>query len=367
MVEIETNLVSSSLCYCKERLVIEMSDKKKIIVGILFGILLLFVWIKFINLKEVLNYLRKLEFGYIAIASFLYLLSYFIRSLRWRKILTPVCNLKVKRAYFVWMGGFFLNYIIPIRAGEFAKSYFIKRTEGKSISRTLPSVFIDKVFDSLSIFVVIGLIPFLDIDISKPLLILIVILLVVVFLGLGILIISAIKKDLVVSLFQRSLFFIPKKYKSKFFEIVEIFIEGIGLFKHHYNILPQLILLTFTAVLIDSLYFLCMFRAFGQIIPFPIILFGYTLIYLSYILPCPPAQIGSNELIMVIIFSVGLGLNKEMVSAVMTFAHLLTGILITVLGLISFSYIGVKITDTFRDVDISKIEDGYKDRIIKND
>ena len=339
-----------------------MSDKKKIIIGIILGVILLFVWIKVINIKEVLGYLKKINLFYIIIASFLYLFSYFVRSLRWRIILSPVCNLKVKKVYFLWMAGFFLNYLIPIRAGELAKSYFLKRTEGKAISRTLPSVFIDKVFDSLSIFVVIALVPFLNVDISKPLLILIEILLIVVFIGLGILILSAVKKDLVVSFFQKFLFFVPKKYKNKFFEIVEIFVEGIGLFKHHYYILPTLILLTFTSVVIDSFYFLCMFRAFGQIIPYPLILFGYTLIYLSYILPTPPAQIGSNELIMVIIFSVGLGLNKEMVSAVMTFAHLLTGVLITIVGLISLSYIGVKLSDTFKEVNVSEIEENKKNR-----
>ena len=337
-----------------------MSDIKKIIIGIIVGIILIFIWINLINTSEVLNYLKKLELIYVLISSFLYLLSYFVRSLRWREILKPVCNLKIKKTYLLWMAGNFLNYIIPIRAGEFAKSYFIKRTEGIPISKSLPSVFIDKVFDSISILIVVALIPFLKVEISKPLLILIFLLIIIVIFGIGILIISAIKKDFVVSFFQKFLFFIPKKYKNKLFEIIEIFVEGIGLFKHHYNILPKVILLTLTAVFIDSIYFLCMFRAFGQIIHFSVILFGYTLIYLSYILPCPPAQIGSNELIMVIIFSVGLGLNKEMVSAVMTFAHILTGILITIIGFISFSYIGIKISDTFKEVDKQKIEESFK-------
>ncbi|MBC8525986.1 MAG: flippase-like domain-containing protein [Candidatus Cloacimonetes bacterium] len=339
-----------------------MKKKTNIAIGIIIGIICLILWIKFINLKEVLSYLTKLKLIYIIIGSFLYLTSYFIRSIRWRMILAPVCNLKVKKAYFIWMAGFFLNYLIPIRAGEFAKSYFLKKTEGKAISRTLPSVFIDKVFDSLAIFVVIGLIPFLKVEISKLLLILIIILLAIVFLGIGILIISAIRKKLVVSFFHKFLFFIPSKYKSKFFEIIEIFVEGIGLFKHHYNILPKVILLTFTAILIDSIYFLCMFLAFGQVIPFPILLFGYTLIYLSYIIPCPPAQIGSNELIMVIIFSVGLGLNKEMVSAVMTLAHLLSGFLVVSIGFFSLSYLGIKLADTFKNVNIPEIEDEFKDK-----
>ena len=338
-----------------------MSDKKKIIIGIAVGIILIIVWMQFINVSEVLSYLKKLNVFYVLIASFLYLLSYFIRSIRWRQILKPVCKLSIKEVYFTWMAGFFLNYLIPIRAGEFAKSYFIKRTKGVPIAKSLPSIFIDKVFDSISIFLVIGLIPFLHVNISKPLLILIFLLIAVFILGAGILIISTTNKPLVVKILTKFFFFIPKKIKTKFFEIIEIFVEGVGLFKHHSKILPSVIGLTIVAVLIDSVYFFFIFRAFAQVIPFSIILFGYTLIYLSYILPTPPAQIGSNELIMVLIFSVGLDLNKEMVSAVMSFAHLLTGLIIVVVGLISFSYIGVNIADTFRDVNISDIEDNFKD------
>jgi len=322
-----------------------MSGKKKIIIGIAIGIILIIVWMQFINIGEVLSYLKNLKIHYVIIASVLYLLSYFIRSIRWRQILKPVCKLSIKEVYFTWMAGFFLNYLIPIRAGEFAKSYFI-----------------DKVFDSFSIFLVIALIPLLHVNISKPLLILIFLLILVFIVGVGILIISTVNKPLVVKILTKFFFFIPRKFKTKFFEIIEIFVEGVGLFKHHSKILPSVIGLTIIAVLIDSVYFFFMFRAFAQVIPFPIILFGYTLIYLSYILPCPPAQIGSNELIMVLVFSVGLGLNKEMVSAVMSFAHLLTGIIIVVVGLISFSYIGVNIADTFRDVNISEMENDFKDQ-----
>ncbi|OPX26264.1 MAG: hypothetical protein B1H05_02590 [Candidatus Cloacimonas sp. 4484_140] len=300
-----------------------MSDKKKIILGILVGIVLLTVWLYFIDINSVLNHLKKVKIHFVILASFLYLLSYFIRSVRWQKILAPVCKIKIMNAFTIWIAGNFLNYIIPIRAGEFAKSYFLKRTKGVPISKSLPSIFIDKVFDSFSIFIVIALIPLLQVNISKPLLILIFLLIAVFIIGVGILIISTVNKPFVVKILTKFFFFIPKKFKTKFFEIIEIFVEGVGLFKHHSNILPSVIGLTIIAVLIDSVYFFFMFRAFAQVIPFPIILFGYTLIYLSYILPTPPAQIGSNELIMVLVFSVGLGLNKDMVSAVMAFASVI--------------------------------------------
>jgi len=52
---------------------------------------------------------------------------------------------------------------------------------------------------------------------------------------------------------------------------------------------------------------------------------------------------------MVLIFSVGLGLSKEMVSAVMTFSHLITGIIVVAAGLISISYAGFKLMDFIKN------------------
>ncbi|MEA2103122.1 MAG: lysylphosphatidylglycerol synthase transmembrane domain-containing protein [Candidatus Cloacimonadota bacterium] len=322
-------------------------NKLHLLLGLLFGIVLIFLWIYFIDFNKVVSYLKKVQVGWVAVGAFLYLLAYFFRALRWKILLSTEINVSPIKVFLIRMGGNFLNYLIPIRAGELAKSYFLKKTDNIAMSRTLPSVFVDKMFDSIGIFLVLILIPFLHVTISKPLLILIILLILVVITGGVILVFAAIAKDKIVSIIRKFFFFVPKKYKEKFFHLIDLFVEGVGLFRHHLKLLPPVIGLTFLAVLTESLYFLCMFLAFQQPIDYFVVLFGYTLIYLSYILPYPPAQIGSNELIMVIIFSVGLGLNKEMVSAVMVFAHLLTGILITIIGLLALSYTGVKIFDRF--------------------
>ncbi len=91
-----------------------------------------------------------------------------------------------------------------------------------------------------------------------------------------------------------------------------------------------------------------MFRAFSLDIGFAQVLFGYTLLSVSYILPTPPAQIGHNEFLMVVIFADGFGLGRTEVTALMLLAHVLTGVLITVLGLWSFGAMSIRVTDSFR-------------------
>ena len=94
-------------------------------------------------------------------------------------------------------------------------------------------------------------------------------------------------------------------------------------------------LLTLLAVLSEAIYIYAVFRAFGAEVSYLKILFGYTLMNLTYILPTPPAQIGSNQFMWVLIFSFALGVNENLTSAAVTFSHLLTSIWIFLTGGIS--------------------------------
>jgi len=66
--------------------------------------------------------------------------------------------------------------------------------------------------------------------------------------------------------------------------------------------------LTILAVLSEGFFVYMIFKSLGlQDIGFIKIIFGYTLMNLTYILPTPPAQIGSNEFMWVVIFLLHLG------------------------------------------------------------
>jgi uncharacterized membrane protein YbhN (UPF0104 family) len=87
------------------------------------------------------------------------------------------------------------------------------------------------------------------------------------------------------------------------------------------------------------------FKAFGAEISYLKILFGYTLMNLTYILPTPPAQIGSNQFMWVLIFGFALGINENLTAAAVTFSHLLTSIWIFGIGAISLLALKIKFTE----------------------
>jgi uncharacterized protein (TIRG00374 family) len=313
-----------------------------LLIGLVIGLILIFLFIRSIDFSFLVTSLRSIAPLYIVAAGVFYIAAYWFRSIRWNLLLRQQIRLKVKETWLISSAGNWLNYLIPIRAGEFAKAILIKRLKQKSAVSVLPSVFIDKFFDTLGIFFVLLLIPLLRIHISKGLQILLALLILIFILVFGILILAATHKKSITGILQVVFAWLPGKVRIKINELIELFINGLNIFEHHHSIILYSVLLTAVGILMDGLYFFCVFRAFHQDLNFLIILFGYTLINLSYVLPQPPAQLGSNEWMMIIIFSLGFGFDKNIASSIMVFAHVFTACVITILGIIGFSYAGVK-------------------------
>ena len=74
----------------------------------------------------------------------------------------------------------------------------------------------------------------------------------------------------------------------------------------------------------------------------------YTLYNLAFILPSPPGQIGSNELIGLLVFSGVFGLPRSEVGAMFVFSHPWTGLLMTCSGLACLSSMGLTLRGALR-------------------
>ncbi|HPS38245.1 MAG TPA: lysylphosphatidylglycerol synthase transmembrane domain-containing protein [Candidatus Cloacimonadota bacterium] len=311
-----------------------------LIMGLVIGLALIAVWLSYTELGTVLQLIRKVNVQLVVFASIIYVMAYFVRSVRWNLLIPREANVSVFRSWLYSNGGNFINYMIPIRLGELVKAWFIRRNHGLQIMKTLPSIFIDKTFDTIGIFFVLITIPFLAIKLTTSMIILLGILLLVFVLSLVLILVAAFHQEGVIALFRKWFSKLPSRVGSKLISYMEIFIRGLNILEHHWTILFSAVLLTAVGVALDGTYFYLLFRAFSVNYPFVLVLFGYTLINLSYAIPQPPAQLGSNEWMMIIIFSIGFGLTKESASAIMVFAHVLTALIMSILGIFSFSLSG---------------------------
>jgi len=94
--------------------------------------------------------LRNVEWGWIAIALSLTLITYLARSQRWMILLRPLIfrSIAVLRALLT---GQLLNHLLPIRAGDVVRSIWLGREPGGNVARVFGSVLIEKAWDWLAL------------------------------------------------------------------------------------------------------------------------------------------------------------------------------------------------------------------------
>jgi hypothetical protein len=97
---------------------------------------------------------------------------------------------------------------------------------------------------------------------------------------------------------------------------------------------------------LDALFCWLAFQAVGAPTAFPVVLYGYTFYNLAYLLPTPPGQIGSNELIGLLVFAGLCGINRAAVAAMFLFSHPWTALLMAGSGLLALSAMGLSVRQT---------------------
>jgi uncharacterized protein (TIRG00374 family) len=328
-----------------------VSRRWRVVAALAVGLILLALSLWGVDVAEVRRNVAAAKPGWLLAGAPIYLLSYFVRSLRWRLVLRPVERVTVAESYSMLMAGYFLNYVIPVRAGEIAKSFFLKRLKGTPIATSLPTVFVDKLLEFVSILLIVLMVPVLSIRLEGPVAVLIFTLLGIFLVALCLLAVAFRRRDETTRLLCWMIRWLPRGLYERLSVWIAMFVKGMGVARENVKALPSLIALTAVAVLLDAAYFLMMFRAFSVDVGFAKVIFGYTLLTLSYILPTPPAQIGYNELVIGLIFAGGLTgahVGRGDVMAVVIVAHAMTGILITAVGLLSFWSMGIRVSESFR-------------------
>jgi len=322
-------------------------SKKNInfVVGIVLGAIFLILWVKMINWEEFTAYFKDPKIWQIIPYSIFYILAYYFRSLRWRELLKPVHRLNQLECFGIFSSGMLINYLIPVRAGELAKSFILKLKKKISVAVTLPTIFLDKLTDLFPILLVIIAIPLISMKLTTAL---------STIIGLILFLFIALLLFCYVAIFHREFAYRVTKYLFRIFparlrlkleDFLEKFLTGISLVRRRDVNLWLVFALTFLAVISESIYIYLVFRLFGSSLSFLQVMLGYTLMNLTYILPTPPAQIGSNQFMWVLIFSVGLGADKNLTSAAVTMSHFLTSIIIFLMGSLSMFSLNVKYSE----------------------
>ena len=80
-----------------------------------------------------------------------YVFVLYIRALRWRHLTDAIAPIERSVLFRSVSVGFMVNNILPLRAGEFVRVWFLSRETGHSVTALFSTVILERVIDSMAV------------------------------------------------------------------------------------------------------------------------------------------------------------------------------------------------------------------------
>jgi glycosyltransferase 2 family protein len=183
-----------------------------------------------IDIGEMLKALSKANFLIPIIIMFLVYLGWWIRAWRWQILVSPLAKVSASVSFSALMIGYLGNSILPLRAGEFMRSYVAGKRGGIPMSAALAVVVVERVLDMLmllfclSMSLVIFPLPVLFREAG-------ILMIIGTFVLIGFLLLLLLKKEEALKIAQWFLKAVPSKFRPKLLKIISDFSDGLQIFK----------------------------------------------------------------------------------------------------------------------------------------
>lgn len=117
------------------------------VLGIALSAAAVFVLLRQVSPKELVRNISRTDPAWFLAGCGLTILGYWLRALRWGKILSPEAHVAQGRLFAATMVGFLAINTLPARLGELVRAYALARTERIKTGTVLGSVVIERIFD----------------------------------------------------------------------------------------------------------------------------------------------------------------------------------------------------------------------------
>ncbi|MBU2530041.1 MAG: flippase-like domain-containing protein [Elusimicrobia bacterium] len=132
-----------------------MKTKLSIIGGLAFGILLMYLAFRNIDIKNLVEIYSQTNPLYLIPLAFLLIIEVFVRGLRWKILLDPVKKIKVMDTFKLEAIGLAFNNILPLRLGEIIRGVLCARKLDISVITVFSTILVERVMDTITLFVLV--------------------------------------------------------------------------------------------------------------------------------------------------------------------------------------------------------------------
>lgn len=304
---------------------------KKIIFGIVLGVVLLYLSIRGINLHDTFSHFNKIHLGYAALSLFFIFLMQILRSYRWGIILRPMEKIDQFTLFSVTSVGFMAITALPARIGELARPYLIAKKSSIKMSSALGTVIVERVLDSLSILTITIAVLFLyDLPSwmikSGVIFFIMTLLMIVCIIGL------IWRREATVKIINRALRLLPGKLVDKANTVIYHFIDGFQVITN-VKILLYLFILSALVWLVDVAVIYVLLLSFGFDLPILASFIVMIVLIAGIAIPTAPGFIGNWHYACILGLSL-FGVAKPEAFSFALVYHFLSIMIVVVLGII---------------------------------
>lgn len=319
--------------------------KKKVIAGLALSALLIWLSIRGIEFRGVIDGFRTIRCGYVIPAVAAMFLMQLLRSIRWGLILRPIGKVDQFSLFSVTSVGFLAIIAIPARLGELARPYLITKKSRIPMSSALGTIFVERVLDSLTVLIIAVLALFFTP--LPPWLIRSSVLFLLVTLGLfAVMIRVIVRREATLRILAPLIGRLPARYAGTVNRLIDHFIEGFRIVADP-ALLFSATLLSIVIWLVDVVAIYLLFLAFGLDLPVAAAFVLMIILIIGIAIPTAPGFIGNWHYFCIL----GLGLFGIPKTDALTFAiiyHALSIGIVILLGLIFLPFNRFSISDLRR-------------------
>lgn len=299
----------------------------KIAFNSLLGAVAIFFWLKFVNLEDIKATLTTVK-PLLLLPIFLTIwLSISVRAFRLKLFLKPIA--KIKLTEIILLGGVsvLLNFLIPIRAGDIGRGVYLSRSYHLPVAKSLTWIFIDRFID---ILVLLLLAPPLLLIVPNNLGSLVgIYALGLSFVALFVAYLMTYQSNLakgIFSVFNNFLVFpVLKRNFSRFYLHM---LESFEVLKRSTKDLFGILAVTFLAYLLDGATFYLAFSSIAANVSYLKTFLAQFLNALAFLIPAAPGYVGSAEASGLVVFSLILGIDKNLASSMILIYHAILAVFI---------------------------------------
>jgi uncharacterized protein (TIRG00374 family) len=326
----------------------------RLLIGVFISAVFIWLALRGLHLPDVWVSLRSADFVWLIPSIGVYFLAVWVRTWRWDYLLRPMKQIPVRRLFPVVVIGYMGNNVYPFRAGELLRAFVLRQQEDVSMSSSLATIVVERVFDGLVmlLFVFVAL-PFAPLPSDS--IRLIVILGSAVFLGalLVFFTVAAVPERFMrlTEWFVDRL--LPERLREPLLNFARRFIVGLTALRSGRGLV--MIFLTSVAIwLLETVKYWFVMHAFDFTVSFFALMLMNGVVNLATTLPSAPGYIGTFDGPGIAVLSL-YGVDAAIATAYTLTLHAALWLPITLLGIYYMLRIQLRWADIGRAVDAGQV------------